>query len=353
MNKRLSTKGRRFWGFDWFNLFVWVLLAFYLLPVAFMIVTAFMSTDQLRDTTQNSPLLPAKIRHYIYNGQVLVVYNVPTTTGVQQLALVTPGQTSSKFVDPASNGGLGEMTWQGDWKTLTPVYDVFALTLDNFQTRIQGVDFPRMFSVSLFMAVVTEIAVLISSVVVAYGFTRFSLPGGNLLFYILIATILIPEKITYIPTYFFYATVLHWDGTLYPLIVPFIFGNAIYIFLLRQNFRGLPYDLEEAAMLDGAGPLRRLYSVILPQSWAVILTVSILHFFYIWNETRQASIYVATTPSLMPISFGMQNYIGLAPNQGAIEAYTLVAIALPVFLLFLTQRLFLQGIIITGGEKKE
>jgi len=349
VNKRLSTLGRRFWGFDWFNLFVWVLLAFYLLPVAYMITTAFMSTDQLKDP-EHAPPYPTKIRHFVYQGKDLVVYNVPTQGVIKQLALVTPGEKYSDFIDPTSTGA-GLIIWEGDWKTLPVVYDVFSLTLDNFNARIRGLDFPRMLSISLFMAIVTEIAVLVSSVIVAYGFSRFPLPGGNLLFYILIATILITEKITYIPTYFFYAIELHWAGTLYPLIVPFLFGNAIYIFLLRQNFRGLPYDLEEAAMLDGAGPLRRLYSVILPQSWAVILTVSILHFFYIWNETRQASIYLATTPALMPISFGMQDFLGLGPVQGIISAYTLVAIALPVVLLFLTQRLFLQGILITGAEK--
>ena len=88
-----------------------------------------------------------------------------------------------------------------------------------------------------------------------------------------------------------------------PLLLHLFFGNAVYIFLLRQNFKSLPIDLEEAAMLDGAGPLRRLISVILPQSWPVVITVSLLHFFYTWNETRLASLYLGSTSDLRPVSF--------------------------------------------------
>src|SRR5258707_12138590 len=112
------------------------------------------------------------------------------------------------------------------------------------------------------ITMIGEIGVLISSILVAYGFARFSLPGGNLLFYVLIATILIPEKVTFIPTFYIYIAILHWRGTVLPLLVHLFFGNAVYIFLLRQNFKSIPVDLEEAAMLDGAGPIRRLFSVV-------------------------------------------------------------------------------------------
>jgi multiple sugar transport system permease protein len=215
----------------------------------------------------------------------------------------------------------------------------------------KAVNMPRMLGITLTMVIVTEVGVLLSSIVVAYGFARFPLPGGNALFYILIATILIPDKVTHIPTYFFNFVYLHWVGTLYPLIVPFLFGSAVYIFLLRQNFKGLPIDLEEAAMLDGAGPLRRLFSIILPQSWPVVVTVSLLHFFYIWNETRLASVYLGAHFELMPLSFAVQPNTSVPPVN-ALDATTLLVMALPILLLFLSQRLFLQGMIITGAEKK-
>ena len=104
-------------------------------------------------------------------------------------------------------------------------------------------------------------------------------------------------------------------------------------------------------MLDGAGPLRRLYSVILPQSWPVVITVSLLHFFYTWNETRLASLYLGSNPDLMPVSFGVQNYQSLIPIQNVIEASAVAVLVVPVIVLFLAQRYFMQGLVITGTEK--
>ena len=132
---------------------------------------------------------------------------------------------------------------------------------------------------------------------------------------------------------------------------PASLGNAVYIFLLRQNFKSLPLDLEEAAMLDGAGPLRRLIYVVLPQSWPVVITVSLLHFFYSWNETRLASVYMGTNPDLIPISFGVQNYQSLIPIQNIIQASTVVMLIVPIIILLLAQKYFMQGLVITGAEK--
>lgn len=330
-----------------FNLFVWVLVALYMLPVGFMVVTAFMSTQQLTD--QFAPLYPANLVRYTHEGRKYRVYNVPTEDGIKQWALVKPERTQSEFID-LQHPESGPIVWQGNWRSLAGVYE-FSPTWDNFQVLANALPVPQMLGTSLFMALVSGIGVLVSSMIVAYGFARFPLPGGNLLFYILIATILIPDKITYIPTYFLYVNILEWRGTLYPLILPFFFGNAIYIFLLRQNFRSIPIDVEEAAMLDGAGPLRRLFAIVLPQAWPAVITVVILHFFYVWNETRNASLYISENHMLRPISFGMQEYYSFLPIQNVISASTLVVMILPVVLLFLSQRLFMQNMIFTGAEK--
>ena len=208
-------------------------------------------------------------------------------------------------------------------------------------------------AVSLILTLVGTLGALLSSILVAYGFARYPLPGGDLLFYILIATILIPDKVTFIPTYFVNVVFLHWKGTLLPLLVPWFFGGPVYIFLLRQNFKSLPVELEESAMLDGAGALRRLFSIVLPQSWPVVITVALLHFFYAWNETRLASVYLASSPALMPLSFGIQEYQSDLPIQNVIQASTMVALVVPVVVLFLAQRYFMQGVIVTGTEKEE
>jgi multiple sugar transport system permease protein len=331
-----------------FNLFVWFLLLLYMLPIFSMLATAMMSTEQLGD--KHSPLYPARIVTYAYQGKDYQLYQVPLDGRIKQLALIKPGARSSQFMDP-QHPEAGPILWKGGWKTLRGVYE-FHINWENFTILFDSLPFPAMLRNSLITVLVGEIGVLVSSIICAYGFARFSLPGGNLIFYILIATILIPDKITTIPAYFVYVIFFHWRGTLYPILLPLFFGNAVYIFLLRQNFRSIPVDLEEAAMLDGAGPLRRLFSVILPQSWPVVVTVSLLHFFYMWNETRLSSLYLTTTDlSLMPISFAVQTYQSRLPIQNVIEASTVVILVIPVIILFLSQRMFMQGVIVTGAER--
>jgi multiple sugar transport system permease protein len=211
---------------------------------------------------------------------------------------------------------------------------------------------PLLFRNTLLVALISEIGVLFSSIAVAYGFSRFRLPGGKYLFFLLIATIMIPSNITLVPTYFLFSGhMLNWIGTWLPLIVPHFFGSAILIFLLRQNFKSIPRDLDEAAMLDGAGPLRILISVILPQSIPVVTTVALLHFFYIWNETRYASLYLGISPNLQTISFGIQRSQSFFFTPGALMVGALVVMVFPVVILFISQRFFMQDMIVTQIEK--
>src|SRR6185436_13159023 len=343
----MTTSMKRFLNVLPFNVFVWILLVLYRAPVFFMIVTALMPTSQLDD--KKAPLYPARIVPYIYDGQDYQLYNVPMENGTQPMALIKPGHTASLLIDP-QHPENGLIEWQGDWRTLAGVYE-FHIAWENFSHLFNSMPVLKMVGNTFMLAVIGELGVLCSSIIVAYGFARFSLPGGNLLFYVLIATILIPDKVTFIPTFYMYIKILQWRGTILPLLAHLFFGNAVYIFLLRQNFKSFPVDLEEAAMLDGAGPLRRLFSVILPQAWPVVITVSLLHFFYTWNETRLASLYLGTDPKLMTVSFGIQNYQSFVPIQNVIEASSLVVLIVPVLILILAQKYFMQGLVITGAER--
>ena len=122
-----------------------------------------------------------------------------------------------------------------------------------------------------------------SAVCVAYGFSRFRFPGRNGLFLLMLATIILPFQVTLIPQYAVFLQ-LGWVGTWLPLIVPHFFSNAYNVFLLRQYFLTIPRELDEAAMIDGAGSFRILRSVIIPQAKAAIVAVSLFHFFWAWNE---------------------------------------------------------------------
>lgn len=346
MKNLLPIQVQRFLNVIPFNLFVWFLLALYLSPVMFMMVTAMMPTAQLDD--KNAPLYPAMIKQYEYEGKEYQIYNVPMGRETKPMVLVVTGRESSQLLDP-QHPENGLMEWKGNWTDLVGVYE-FHFTWENFTVLFKSLPFPTMLRNTLFLTLVGEFGVLTSSILVAYGFSRFKIPGGNFLFYVLIATILIPDKVTFIPKFFIYVTLLHWRGTVYPLLLHLFFGNAVYIFLLRQNFKSIPVELEEAAMLDGAGPLRRLFMVVLPQSWPVVITVSLLHFFYTWNETRLSSLYLSTDKNLMPVSFGVQNYQSLVPIQNVIEASTVIVLIVPVIVLFLAQKYFMQGLVITGAE---
>jgi multiple sugar transport system permease protein len=344
----LLSRIRRILGVGVFNLLAWILLAVYLLPVLFMAVTAFKSTDQLSDN--QAPWYPSRKASFEYQGSALTLYTVPTENGIRELALLNPGLSESGFMDPL-DPGTGPVLWKGDWHSLQPVYEPY-LAFSNFTTLFESLSFPRMMANTLLLILIGEIGVMISSILVAYGFSRFSLPGGDLLFYVLIATILIPEKVTFIPTFFFYVRVLNWQGTILPLVVNLFFGNAVFIFLLRQNFKNLPAAQEESAVLDGAGPLRCLWSIILPQSWPALVTIALLQFFYTWNETRLASLYLGTNSGFMTVSFAVQNYQSFQPIQNMIEAGNLIVMIIPVIILILSQRFFMRSMIITGMEKK-
>lgn len=335
-------------GSGLFNLFIFLILFVYLFPMLFMVATSLMEGPQLSD--RNSPAYPARHTRYEYQGRSYAIYNVPFPNGeIRQLVLVEPGRMSSQFIDPQNPDG-GLIPWEGSWRQLKGVYH-FYITLDNFTNLFSALPISQMLKNTLIMTIIGEIGVLISSIIVAYGFSRFPLPGGDILFYILIATILIPEKVTLIPTYFFFVRILHWEGTWLPILVPFFFGNAVYIFLLRQNFKSIPKDLDEAAMLDGAGPLRVLLQVILPQSWPTVITVSLLHFFYMWNETRQAALYLSISRDLAPISFGVQSFQSLTPIQNQLQAGALILMIVPVIVLLISQRYFMRDIVVTGMEK--
>lgn len=344
----ISISGWESFGRVLFNLFVFGMLFVYLFPMLSMISTAFMEGPQLGD--RNAPIYPARQVRFEYEGKEYSVYTVPFEDGSErQLALVKPGRTSSQFVDP-QNPQAGLVEWQGNWRRLIGVYE-FHATWENFTLMFRSLRVTDLITNTLILAFISEIGVLLSSIIVAYGFSRFPLPGGNLLFYILIGTILIPEKITLIPTYFFFVRVLGWEGTWLPILVPFFFGNAVYIFLLRQNFKSIPKDLDEAAMIDGAGPLRILFQIILPQAWPTVITVSLLHFFYMWNETRQAALYLSTRRDLIPISFGIQNFQSLSPIQNQLQASAIILMIIPIIVLLISQRYFMRDVVVTGMEK--
>ncbi|HLO13662.1 MAG TPA: carbohydrate ABC transporter permease, partial [Anaerolineales bacterium] len=260
---RLTLQLWDFTGTAILNLFLFLFLVAYLSPLPFMVISSLTPRTQFFDA--KAPILPSEQVTFNYQGEDLIVYKVPIEEGTKTWALYKPGRKSSQFIDPA-NPSAGPIEWAGQWRTLRAVYR-FKPSLQNYKDFLAVAKMPLYFRNTIIVALISEVGVLFSSIAVAYGFSRFRIPRVKYIFFLLIATIMIPSNITLVPTfYLFSGHVLNWVGTWLPLIVPHFFGSAILIFLLRQNFKSIPRDLDEAAMLDGADPLRILISVILPQS---------------------------------------------------------------------------------------
>jgi multiple sugar transport system permease protein len=311
-------------------------------------VTSLKSESQATDA--RAPILPSEVVMYEYEGEEYEVFFVPTETGLQKWALVDKGRADSEFIDIA-NPEAGLITWQGNWRQLDQVRNL-SVHWQNYPEAWEQISFLRLLGNTLMYAFVTMIGTLITSSLVAYGFARFRFPGKNILFIILISTIILPPQVTLIPTYAFYVRVLGWGGTWLPLIVPHLFGNAYNIFLLRQYFLTVPREMEEAATVDGAGPLRIFVSVILPQAVPALTAVAMFHFFFAWNDFFGPLIYLAGNRQANPITVGLTEFNGLySAEPQLILAASIISMILPLTIFFLAQRVFIQGIVITGVDK--
>ena len=329
--------------------------------IAVIAVAAFLSpllrsfTVSIKNPDQNSqvdgPLLPSTAESFTYRGRQFNVYEVPFTDGVtRKLALVRKGRTSSQFVDP-KDAAQALITWQGEWRTLTPVY-AFDPQWHNYADVWDQINYPRLLFNTIAIALIGTFGTIISCTLVAYGFARFRFPGRNLLFVMVIATIFLPGAVTIIPEYFVFSKI-GWVGTWLPLLVPAFFANAYDVFLLRQYFLTIPREMDEAAAIDGAGPLRTLVSVLIPQAWPVIIAVSVFHLVYSWNDFFAPLIYLSTNPDIVTLPVGLASFSGarISVNPGLIQAGTLMTMIIPILLFLAFQRFFTRGIVITGVEK--
>ncbi|MGD2178721.1 MAG: carbohydrate ABC transporter permease [Anaerolineae bacterium] len=188
---------------------------------------------------------------------------------------------------------------------------------------------------------------LLSCTVVAYGFARLEAPGRDLLFGILLATLMLPQAAVLIPRFLLFSR-LGWINTFRPLIVPAWFGEAYAIFLMRQFFRTIPRELEEAATIDGASTFQVITRIIVPLSVPVLTVITILSFKDIWNNLLDPLLYL-NDASKYTVAVGLAYFNGqfdVKMNQLMAASVTML---MPVLLLFfVAQRAFVEGITMTG-----
>jgi multiple sugar transport system permease protein len=330
------------------TLFTCLILMIYLLPFGNMMMVALSNPAQLSQSSTDS-VLPTTSITYNYEGEELPIYKVETAEGTKRYALIKPGRRASDVID-IDNPEAGVFSWDGNWRTMEPSRAI-AFEWANFGRAWDAINFPRLFGNTLVIAVGGMIGTLLSCICVAYAFARFPIPGKNILFIILIATIILPSQVTLIPTYAFFAAI-GWTNSWLPLIVPHFFANAFNVFLLRQFFMTLPRDLDEAAMIDGAGPFQILLRVIIPQSWPAIVAVAVFHFVFAWNDFFGPLIYLIGKPELQPVSVGVQVFnFQYGPRPELVQATSMMALVLPLIIFLLAQKVFMRGVVITGVDK--
>lgn len=199
-------------------------------------------------------------------------------------------------------------------------------------------------------ALLTVAGALVSSTLAAYGFARLRWPGRDILFYLCIATMLIPFQVRMIPLYLIFQKI-GWINSYKPMIVPAFFGvNAYFIFLLRQFFMTIPQELSDAARVDGCSDLGILFRIILPLAKPALAVLALLQFMNAWNNYIGPLIYL-NEESLYPLALGLQQFRTMF-QEALMWPYLMAASTatiLPVIVLFfLIQRLFVEGITVTG-----
>jgi ABC-type glycerol-3-phosphate transport system permease component len=200
---------------------------------------------------------------------------------------------------------------------------------------------------SLIVTSANVIGNLLSCSLVAYGFARLRAPGKNVLFILLLATIMIPREVTIVPRFILFSEV-GLVNTLWPLILPAWFGYPFFIFLLRQFFMTIPRDLDDAARIDGAGHLRILVDVILPLSKPALGTVAIFAFIGNWTNVLDPLIYIRSQ-DLFTLALGLNLFRGPAFTQfNWLMAVSIITLLPVLVIFFVTQRTFVRGVTLTG-----
>lgn len=226
------------------------------------------------------------------------------------------------------------------------------VTWENFQLVLTNPNAPFVlfFKNTVVIAVASTIGVLLSSSLVAYAFARLKFRGRDRLFVLLLSTMMLPGIVTMIPTYVLFKY-LHWVDTFYPMIVPAYFGGGAFnIFLLRQFFMGIPRELDEAAILDGANQSTIFWRVIIPNSGAALATVGIFTFIYNWKEFMMPLLYL-NDPEKQTLELGLRTYQSLNQEKWELLMAGSVLVMLPLLVIFLLgQRYFVKGIVMTGGK---
>ncbi|MFD0868739.1 Inner membrane ABC transporter permease protein ycjP [Chlamydia abortus] len=217
----------------------------------------------------------------------------------------------------------------------------------NYSNAVQAIPFLRYTLNTLFLCALAVIGQLISAPLAAYGFSRLQFRGRNLMFFIMMGSMMLPYQVTMIPVYVLFNK-LNMVDTYWPIILQNLFGIPFYIFLMRQFFLTIPYELTESAKIDGASEFRIYWQIIMPLAKPALYSVALFAFLNEWKDFLGPLIYL-NDPDKWTLSVGLRAFIGEHKVSWGLLMASATMFTVPIVVLyFFVQKKFIQGISLTG-----
>lgn len=232
--------------------------------------------------------------------------------------------------------------------TMPPQWIPDPVKWGNYPTALTKLPFYLYFRNTMIVVVFSMIGTLLTSSMAGYAFAHIRFPLRDFWFGVLLSTMMLPGVVTLIPTYVLFAK-LQWVNTFLPLIVPsYLGGSAFYIFLLRQYFMTIPYELQESARVDGASTWRILWQIMLPLAKPALGAVGIFSFLNNWNAFMDPLIYL-NSEHLKTMALGLRKFQGFYASEWNLMMAAATTMLVPVLIIFFSaQRYFVRGIAMTG-----
>lgn len=278
------------------------------------------------------------------------------------------------FLYPFITMIIDSLKTDADLVNITVKWIPSKLEWSNYKNAFDGLDYFKITSTfpflggfvmnSVFVTAVATIGHTFVCAFVGYGFARYKFPGRTVMFMMVILTMLVPTQVLIFPLYIMYSG-WGWLDTYLPLLVPCFFGfglrGGFYIFMFRQFFLGLPYEMEEAARIDGCGALKTFFKIMLPMSRSSILVCTVLSIVWHWNDYFEPSIYLTQSPSLallpsrLPAMYAALNQVASEAEDIALSGNVVVnkaicmastfLVILPLLVAYMfVQKQFMEGV---------
>ncbi len=287
-------------------------------------------------SNRRESFLPRKLRQAFSNGIVYLL--LLAGSGFMLFPLFWMLSTSLKTMEEANSPRI-------TWWPAQPQADAYHEVLTDSRWLLY-------FSNSAFVTTLAVLGTLISVAAVAYAFSRIQWPGRNIVFFLMLSTLMLPYQTTLVPQYVMFNKI-GWVGTYNPIVIPgFFAGGALYIFLLRQFMMGLPKELDEAALIDGANYFQIWRHIILPLCKPALATIAVFLFVGNWNALQAPLIYLQranmyTLPVVIANLINPQVQVQPWPLIMAASALTMIPL---VVVFFFTQRYILESVALTGTK---